>query len=95
MAYNYLNNFKDKGGFTLIELMVVISIIGMMSSIVFASLNSARDKGVIAAGQSFSRSLYTARGADALVYLNFDEGTGIAKDTSGFGNDATPCRCSI
>ena len=37
-------SFKLKSGFTLIELLVVVAIISLLSSVVLASLNSARSK---------------------------------------------------
>jgi prepilin-type N-terminal cleavage/methylation domain-containing protein len=62
-----MNTFKR--GFTLIELLVVIAIIGILASVVLASLNSARDKGEDAAIRS---NLNNARAQAELFYDDAD-----------------------
>jgi len=52
-------------GFTLIELLVVIAIIGILASVVLASLNTARDKGADASAKS---NLSNMRAQAELVY---------------------------
>jgi|CXWL01.1.fsa_nt_gi prepilin-type N-terminal cleavage/methylation domain-containing protein len=60
-------NNTYKRGFTLIELLVVIAIIGILASVVLASLNTARDKGADAAAKS---SMNNARAQSELYYDN-------------------------
>lgn len=50
---------KKEEGFTLIELLVVIAIIGVLASIVIASLNTAREKGNKAAIKGNLASIQT------------------------------------
>ena len=57
---------KFNKGFTLIELLVVIAIIGILASVILASLNSARAKGTDAAMKS---DLSNAR-AQAEIYYD-------------------------
>lgn len=73
-------------GFTLIELMVVIAIIGMMSSVVLASLNSARAKGRDAAIKSAVKQYAV------LMELNHSTYGTYAQLQAGW--DYTPANCN-
>ncbi len=64
-----------KKGFTLIELLVVVAIIGILASVVLASLNSARSKGNDAA---IKANLANIRAQAELQYDTY----GCYKDTS-------------
>ena len=72
-----LNQNKSKlNGFTLVELLVVISIIGLLSSIVLVSFSNSRDKARLAKSQQFDAQISHALGAYAVGIWRFEEGTG-------------------
>ena len=76
-------------GFTIIELLLVISIIGLLSSIVMVSLKGARESAKLASAKLFSANIKHALGAYILGEWNFDDGNPtIATDSSGNGLNA-------
>lgn len=65
---------------------MVISIIGLLSSVVFTSLSSAKDKARLASGKAQSAQLYRGFGADAGFMFEFEEAAGNSVDAMGGGS---------
>jgi prepilin-type N-terminal cleavage/methylation domain-containing protein len=83
MKMNFIKSFSKsfKKGFTLIELLVVVAIIGILASVVLASLNSARIKGIDAAIKS---AMANSRAQAALFYDNSGQTyTNVCSDPGG------------
>jgi len=84
---------KKNKGFTLIELLVVIAIIGVLASVVLASLNTARNKGADAA---VKENLANARAQAELFYdsntnayvITADGTTDVCSPTASAGSSA-------
>jgi len=77
-------------GFTLLELLIVITIIGILASITIVSYPSILAKAKLANALKFSDNVRGSLQPDMVAWWKFDEGLGtIAKDTWWNGLDGT------
>lgn len=76
-----------KKAFSLIELLIVISIIGFLASIILVSLEGGEQRAIVGKAMNFSQTVRTSLGADLIGEWKFDEGSGTTtKDSSGNNN---------
>lgn len=81
---------KNIRGFTLVEVLVVITIISLLSTMVLVNLSDARKRAVIAKSMEFNQTVNNVIGYYAVGAWNFNEGTGNSViDTSNYNNHGT------
>jgi len=84
-----MNLSKDKQGFTIVELLIVIVVIGILAAITIVAFNGVTDKARAAAAKSYASQIKHRDIGDAQGYWNFDECTGTnLANTGGGANSA-------
>jgi len=83
-------NLQFKKGFTLLELLIVIAIIGLLASVVIVQFPEAQKRARIAQAQGFADTLRGSLQMDMVANWAFDETSGtVAKDSWFDQNDGT------
>lgn len=89
LLYCYI---AKKAGFTLVELLIVIAVVGVLSAGVITSINivSKINSANIAKAKTFAASVENNLSINQVGKWSFEDGSGItAKDISGYSNNGT------
>jgi len=80
---------RHNKAFTLIEVLVVITIIGLLASIVLITTKGARERAKIAKSLNFAAQVHHSLGAYAVGIWDFDDQVNPTADASGYDNHGT------
>ena len=80
-------SLKNTIGFSLIELMIVISIIGLLASLVTVSVRHARERAEIAQTLMWASDMHSLYGANCVGEWRFDEGIGKLNTEANDGDE--------
>lgn len=86
-----LNSIKNNGqkGYTLVEIMVVIAIIGILSSVTFVAFSSAREKSRMSTAKMFEANHVGVLRNYLVAEWKFDDANNRFLDSSGNGHDGS------
>jgi type IV pilus assembly protein PilA len=76
--FKKLSQKRNQKGFTLVELLVVVAIIGILAAIAIPQYNQYRNRGYIASVKSDAKNLYTATQA----FIADNPGVALSDDSS-------------
>lgn len=83
MASNFRGIRRSVSGFTLVELLIVVAIIGILAGMIMVSMQSRTEKARMAKLKSFSSQVQHRLGVETLGRWEFENNT---SDSSGNGN---------
>lgn len=84
--HHHFYKTKSGEGFTILELIVVIGIIGLITQVAFVALQSARDEARLKGGLQFADQVRTYFGASEKLSWTFEDGGATVDDESGNDN---------
>jgi len=84
---------KFKEGYTVLELLIVIAIIGILATFGFARVNSTLENARISGALQFDQSILHGIGSELIALYQFEDDTtsGILTDSSGNDNNGILC----